>query len=100
MEYTSKEATQRELVAYLTRDWKAPFEKWYKSLTRDDRNGVDMRLRRVRDGNLGDSKPVGEGVFELRFYAGKGLRIYLGLEGSRLVILLAGGDKSTQEEDS
>ncbi len=99
MEYATSGTTPRDLVAYLSRDSKVPFEKWYRSLTREDRSSVDVRLRRIRDGNFGDSKPVGEGVSELRFKPGKGLRIYFGLEGQRLVILLAGGDKSTQDED-
>ena len=58
-----------------------------------------MRLKRMEAGNFGDVKPEGEGVSELRFHTGKGIRIYFGQEGTQLVILLAGGDKSTQERD-
>ena len=60
---------------------------------------VDARLTRVRDGNFGDHKGVGEGVFELRIPKGPGLRVYYGLDGEDLVILLGGGDKSTQDKD-
>jgi putative addiction module killer protein len=60
---------------------------------------IDARLARIRDGNFGDHKSVGEGVSELRIPKGPGLRVYYGLEGDTLVVLLGGGDKSTQEKD-
>jgi len=60
---------------------------------------VDARLARLRAGNFGDCKPVGAGVFELRISLGPGLRIYYGLRGKQVVILLGGGDKSTQTRD-
>jgi putative addiction module killer protein len=60
---------------------------------------VDARLTRVRDGNFGDHKSVGEGVFEIRIPKGPGLRVYYALDGDRMVILLGGGDKSTQSKD-
>jgi putative addiction module killer protein len=58
-----------------------------------------MRLQRMEAGNFGDVKPEGEGVAALRFHAGKGHRVYFGQDGNRLIILLVGGDKSTQERD-
>ena len=58
-----------------------------------------MRLRRLRDGILGDVKPVGEGVSELRIDYGPGYRAYLVRRGSALIILLCGGDKGTQAGD-
>ena len=56
-------------------------------------------LVRVSDGILGDTKHVGEGVYELRLHTGPGYRIYFGREGDELVILLIGGDKSSQQRD-
>lgn len=57
------------------------------------------RLARVRQGNLGDCKSVGEGVSELRVDYGPGYRVYFGQKGRTLVVLLCGGDKRTQDRD-
>lgn len=58
-----------------------------------------MRIRRVSLGNLGDVKPVGEGVSELRVDYGPGYRIYLSQRGARLIVLLCGGEKKSQARD-
>lgn len=58
-----------------------------------------MRIRRLRSGNLGDWKSVGNGVRELRIDAGPGYRIYFGVRKQTIVILLMGGDKGTQQSD-
>lgn len=60
---------------------------------------IGRRIERLRSGNLGDSKSVGGGVFELRIDTGQGYRIYFKNEGERIVVLLAGGNKSTQSAD-
>jgi putative addiction module killer protein len=60
---------------------------------------VDARLARVRAGNFGDAKPVGGGVSELRINFGPGLRVYYGLHGAQVVVLLGGGDKGSQSRD-
>ena len=60
---------------------------------------VFVRLERVRLGNLGDCKPVGDGVSELRVKAGPGYRVYFGRDGRTLVVLLCGGNKATQRKD-
>jgi putative addiction module killer protein len=60
---------------------------------------IDIRIRRLSLGNPGDVKPVGEGVSELRVNFGPGYRIYFVQRGEEFVVLLAGGDKSTQEQD-
>lgn len=94
------EAKPRELVIYQTATGGAPFEDWLNGL-RDvqGRAIVRKRLNRVRLGNLGDAKPVGEGVFELRIDFGPGYRVYFGEDKGELVVLLCGGDKSTQSKD-
>lgn len=73
-----------------------PFVRWIKGL-RDVRGkqAIEARLARVRLGNLGDHRPVGDGVTELRFFIGPGYRVYIGLEGDTAVILLCGGDKGS-----
>lgn len=60
---------------------------------------IDIRIRRLSLGNAGDAKAVGEGVFELRIDHGPGYRVYFEQRGSVLIVLLAGGDKSTQAQD-
>ncbi len=57
------------------------------------------RLRKVTLGNLGDVTPVGEGVFEMREHFGPGWRMYYIQRGSVLIVMLGGGDKSTQAAD-
>lgn len=94
------EVQPREIRNYLTVDGKNIFDEWLDSL-RDRRAKAKIRARldRVEDGNLGDCKSVGEGVFELRIDYGSGYRIYFGQEGITIIILLCGGDKSTQKQD-
>ena len=60
---------------------------------------IRLRLRRVEAGNLGDCEPVGDGVMELRIHVGAGYRVYIGRHGKTLVVLLCGGDKSSQAAD-
>ncbi len=60
---------------------------------------IQARIRRLSLGNAGDVKSVGEGVSEMRIDYGPGYRVYFCQRGSTLVILLAGGDKSTQDKD-
>lgn len=76
------------------------FSKWLESL-RDAhaRSRIQARILRLRQGNPGDVKPVGKGVSEMRIDYGPGYRIYFMQQGMQLVILLAGGDKSTQSKD-
>jgi putative addiction module killer protein len=75
------------------------FVAWFDGLAdQKARALIDRRLARVRLGNLGDWKSVGDDVFEMRVDLGPGYRIYFLREG-RTVVLLMGGDKSTQRRD-
>jgi putative addiction module killer protein len=76
------------------------FSAWLESL-RDARarTRVQARILRLRYGNPGDVKPVGEGVSEMRIDYGPGYRVYYVKRGALLVILLAGGAKPTQDKD-
>ena len=60
---------------------------------------IVARLRQIESGNLGDAKPVCEGVIELRIHVGAGYRVYCGQHGQHWVILLCGGDKDSQSKD-
>jgi len=76
------------------------YTKWIQNLK--DRNAqalIAARIRRVSVGNFGDVKSVGDGVYELRIDYGPGYRVYFTRRGQEIVILLCGGDKSTQTRD-
>ena len=76
------------------------YSQWIDAL-RDVRGRAKIlvRVERLAAGNSGDVKPVGEGVSELRIDFGPGYRVYFKKRGQEIIILLAGGDKSTQEKD-
>ena len=78
----------------------AAFAKWIDGLTDiQARARVLARIDRLVDGNPGDVKPLGGGVSEMRVDYGPGYRVYYTMRGRELVILLAGGDKSSQTKD-
>ena len=78
----------------------AVFKKWLKKIRDNIAIAViSARIDRLKDGNFGDIKSVGDGVFELRIHYGPGYRIYFTKQGNTIVVLLCGGDKSTQEKD-
>lgn len=94
------EPRHRELVEYETADGRCPFREWLDGFKdRSARVRIRSRLLRLQTGNFGDAKAVGGGVQELRIHFGPGFRVYFGLDGERIVVLLMGGDKSTQTED-
>jgi putative addiction module killer protein len=76
------------------------YVQWFGALRdRQARNRIDIRIRRLSMGNPGDVKPVGSGVSELRIDYGPGYRVYFIQRGDIVVVLLAGGDKRTQDRD-
>ncbi len=69
-------------------DGRTPFADWLRKLTdRKVRNGIRVRIARLRLGNLEDYKPVGHGVLKLRIDVGQGYRVHIGQDGSRLILL-------------
>lgn len=76
------------------------FATWLQHLKdRSVRARLAFRLRKAGLGNLGDIKPLGEGVWEMREFFGPGWRMYYLLQGTAIIVMLGGGDKSTQERD-
>ena len=76
------------------------FDIWLNGLKdRMTRIRLGRRLDRAQRGNLGDVKPIGEGIFEMREHFGPGWRMYYVQRGETLIVMLGGGDKSTQPAD-
>ena len=76
------------------------FERWLRKL-RDSRakTSIVSRVERIEDGNFGDHRGCGDGISELRVDVGKGYRVYYTIRRNTVVMLLCGGDKSSQEQD-
>lgn len=89
----------KEIRQFVTKEGVVPFVKWLESL-KDQRaiEKIEVRIARLRAGNLGDCKSLGKGVYELRIDYGAGYRIYFGQTGAK-IILLMGGTKNTQNHD-
>jgi putative addiction module killer protein len=94
------EAAPRSLEEYVTVEGRSPFSEWLNGLRdRRARARVRVRLDRVSLGNLGECRPVGGGVHEMVIDYGPGYRVYFGQIGDRIVLLLTGGAKGTQQRD-
>jgi putative addiction module killer protein len=88
-----------ELVNYKTLEGREPFQRWFGDLDVHAAAKVTTALKRIAAGSFSEVKPVGSGVLERRIYWGPGYRVYFGRDGSRLVILLAGGTKQRQQQN-
>ncbi len=89
-----------KVVHYLTEDGKDVYAGWHVELRNTKaRIAIDRRINRIELGNFGDHKFERDGVWELRIDVGPGYRVYYALSGKYVVLLLAGGDKSTQTTD-
>ena len=84
---------------YPTPQGKSPFRDWLKDLDIGVQARIQARVLRFENGNLGDRKTVGGGVWEARLDFGPGYRLYFGKDGAAMILLLAGGDKSSQSKD-
>lgn len=95
-----QEINPKTLLVYQDENGYEPFSEWLDNLKdRQGRNRIRVRLRRLEAGLYGDCEPVGDGVNELRLFFGPGYRVYFGEEAEHIIILLCGGDKSTQKQD-
>ena len=91
MRYTAAVLEVRQTIAY---------SAWFDSLRdRAEKVRIDSRIRRLSLGNPGEVKPVSDGVSELRVNFGPGFRVYFVQRGNDDIVLLAGGDKSSQDRD-
>ncbi len=89
-----------EVIVYADEDGKEPFTQWLKRLREPKtRRRILQRIARVQSGNYGDFKSLKDGVFELWLSFGSGYRVYFGEDGDTIVVLLSGGDKSTQNKE-
>ncbi|GKS68980.1 addiction module antitoxin RelB [Nitrosomonas sp. PY1] len=75
------------------------FKDWFEELDTDTSDRLLERLDRVSTGNLGDHKTIAKDLFELRCFFGGGIRIYFTIRNQHIVLLLSGGNKSTQSKD-
>lgn len=92
-------AVLQSVHIYQRKDGRQPYVDWESSLDKGVRARIFARIERLRLGNFGDYKVIGDGVSELRLNFGSGYRIYYGMDDDVVVILLCGGDKSTQSND-
>jgi len=88
-----------EIREYLDDDGTSAFGLWFESLDTQVALKVTTYLARLESGNIGSLKSLGKGLWECRIHWGPGLRIYLGRDGDKLVILFGGGTKRRQSKD-
>lgn len=88
-----------EIEIYSTRDGKEPFTEWLESFKDAKvKRTLLLRIQRLRHGNFGDFKYF-DGLYELRIDFGPGYRVYCSKQGHKLILMLGGGDKSSQNKD-
>jgi putative addiction module killer protein len=93
------ETTPKNIEYYKTPDGKKPFKEWLLGLDASVRHRILTRIKYVEQGNFGDHHGEGQGVWALIFDFGPGYRVYYGMLGDALVLLLNGGNKRRQEQD-
>lgn len=91
--------TTKKLEIYVAKNGDMPFVTWLESLDPTIRARIKEKLDRVALGNFGDHKFITKGIYELRLTFGAGYRIYYGLKNRNFIILLCGGNKSSQKND-
>jgi putative addiction module killer protein len=91
---------ERRIEYYFTKEGRTPFREWVESLNNKEVQAlIDARISRLQVGNFGNCVSIGGGIFELKIHYGSGYRIYFSNIGIKIILLLCGGDKSTQNKD-
>ena len=91
---------KKELRYYIAQNGKSPFVRWLSKIKDNvTRARIERRLERMELGNDGDHKALGDGIYELRLAFGPGYRVYYAEQDDVIIILLCGGDKTTQNKD-
>jgi putative addiction module killer protein len=95
------ETQKKEIIIYKNQKNISPYKNWFLKLNGETKRRIFERLIRVEQGNLGDHKKIEgiKGLFEFRFKFGSGYRVYFAIKNHEIIILLAGGDKSSQKKD-
>lgn len=90
----------KEIKYYAGPNGKEPYTEWFNGI-RDAKTKaiIAVKIDRMKLGNFGDCESIGEGLSELKIYYGPGYRVYFGQIGNTIIIILCGGDKSTQKKD-
>lgn len=88
-----------EIRLFETARGKIPFLEWRDELDKLTRSKIRTRIDRIALGSFGDSKSIGDGIFELRIDFGPGYRVYFGRHNAIVIVLLTGGDKGSQQRD-
>ena len=90
----------KTVIIYTDKNGNEPYRDWFHDLKdQQGKSRIESRLQRLATGLYGDCEPVGEGVSELRMFFGPGYRVYFGEDAENIVVLLCGGDKSSQRRD-
>ncbi len=90
----------KQIIFYTDENGNEPFQLWLDALRdKQGKRRIINRLIRVQQGNYGDVEPIGEGLSELRLFFGPGYRVYFGEDAGNIVVILCGGDKSSQDSD-
>jgi putative addiction module killer protein len=91
---------RKEIIIYQTKEGREPFREWITNFKdKVTRARIERRLEKVEEGHYGDYKNLGDDIYELRYFFGAGYRVYFAEYGDTIVLLLCGGDKSSQSKD-
>ena len=95
----ARETKRYKVLEYVRDNGRCPFRVWLETLPILVQARIQARIARFETGNVGDRKSLGGGVYEARLLFGPGYRLYFGVNRSVVIVLLCGGDKSSQRRD-